>query len=151
MPLRPVAGVEPIVRAIMARGHRVLLAHPERSPACQREPALVDRLVAAGALAQLTAGSFEGRFGRIVQRFSQRLADLELVHVVASDAHDVARRGPGLRAALEAAGLEGRLEWLTGEVPAAILEGGAIPRRPSPGLRPRRWRLPVRRRAPDVS
>jgi len=54
----------------------------------------------------------------------------ELVHNVASDAHDVTDRAPGIAAELEQAGLAALGEWLTEAVPAAILDGQPIPARP---------------------
>ena len=104
-PFSPVVGdFEPMVLDLHARGHRVLLAHPERCPAFQRDPERLERLAGAGVLVQLTAGSMAGAFGTTVRRFTAALLREGLVHVVASDAHDAVRRPPGLRdgfAALE--------------------------------------------------
>jgi protein-tyrosine phosphatase len=133
-PLRPLAGVAPVVQGLQMRGHRVLLGHPERSPVFQRDPEALVRLVAGGVLCQVTAGSFAGRFGATVQRFTERLAAEGLIHNVASDAHDAVRRAPGMRAELDAAGLSSWAPWWTEEVPAAIVAGDALPRRP--GLDP---------------
>ena len=58
---------------LLARGHRVLLAHPERCPAFQRDPARLERLVDAGVLVQITAGSMTGGFGSTVRRFTATL------------------------------------------------------------------------------
>ena len=135
-PLQQGVPLEPVTYALLDRGHRILLAHPERSPVLQRDPAATRRLVEAGALTQLTAGSFTGRFGRTVQRYAQTLIDENLVHTVASDAHDAVRRPPGMRDAVLAAGLDEVASLLTQEIPAAILAGGEIP--PVPPLRRRR-------------
>jgi protein-tyrosine phosphatase len=56
-------GLEHGIHALMGAGHGVVLAHPERSGALHRDPAIVERLVADGALTSLTAGSLVGRFG----------------------------------------------------------------------------------------
>lgn len=143
-PLRAsAAGFEHAVLHLQRRGHRVVLAHPERSPILQRDPAKLAALVAEGMLAQLTAGSLVGAFGGTVQRFAFALLEADLVHVVASDAHDAVRRPPGLRDELRAAdaelpGLLDRAAWMTEEVPRAILAGGPIPA--PPGGPPRRRR-----------
>jgi protein-tyrosine phosphatase len=50
----------------------------------------------AGVLMQVTAGSFFGDYGRSATELSTSLLDMGLVHVVASDAHDVTRRPAGL-------------------------------------------------------
>ena len=44
-------------------GHGVVLAHPERCPAFQRDPQLLESLVRDGVLTSITAGSLVGRFG----------------------------------------------------------------------------------------
>jgi protein-tyrosine phosphatase len=135
-PFSPVMGdIEPMVRDLEQRGFRVLLAHPERCPSFQRDPARLERLVDAGALAQLTAGSMAGAFGSTVRRFSVALLREELVHVVASDAHDDRLRPPGLTIGFRALerelpGIGAQQHWLTELAPAAILDGAPLPERP---------------------
>lgn len=150
-PFAPIATVlEGIVQDVQRRGNRVLLAHPERCPAFHRDPRLVRTLVREGVLTSITAGSLVGRFGGTVRRFALALVEEELVHNVASDAHDVAERAPGIASELEQAGLSPLAEWLTEAVPAAILDGGEIPARPplssaATGRGRRRLRLRLRR------
>lgn len=132
-PLSPVAaGVEAAVNALRARGHRnILLAHPERVPAFQRDPEMLARLVADGVLTSVTAGAFTGRFGKDVQRFARRLLADGLVHDVASDAHSTVRRPPEIGPVLREAGLEEAVvDWLGQGVPLAILQGTVLPPRP---------------------
>lgn len=150
-PMTSVAvGLDRIVFALQARGHRVLLAHPERCPGLQRDPELLARLVGAGALTQVTAGALSGRFGGTVRRFALELVGNGLVHTVASDAHDLGGRPPGMREELRAAGLEAYLDWWCCETPAAVLDGGPLPEPPSPWpptpARGARRRLGLRRR-----
>lgn len=141
-PLGDSAGVEQAVGHVARRGPRILLAHPERCPAFQRDPHALRRLVLGGTvLTQLTAGALTGTFGATVQRFARRLMDERLVHVVASDAHDAVRRPPGLFEALRDTGLAEQEALLTREIPAAIVAGGEIPRLPPAAPQPprRRW------------
>jgi protein-tyrosine phosphatase len=143
-------GFEPLLHHLQARGHRIVLAHPERSPALQRDPERLRRLVDAGMLTSITAGALAGRFGSTVQAFTFDMVAAGLVHSVASDAHDAVRRPPGLAAAIEEAdaelpGLADEAEWLTVEVPGAILRGGPVP--PRPGAPPQRRRRGLLRRA----
>lgn len=154
-PLSVSAGdFDPIIDGLQRDGHRVLLAHPERCPAFQRDPGRLARLVAAGALCSVTAGALVGRFGRTARRLGQELLADGLVHNVASDAHDFVGRPPGLRADLEraAADLDGLAElvpWLTEGVPTALLAADEPPPPPvSVSARaPRRRRhRPARRR-----
>jgi protein-tyrosine phosphatase len=124
-------GFDILVLGLQTQGHRIVLAHPERSPLFHRDPEMLGSLVRAGILTSLTAGSLVGRFGSQVQRFARRLAQDELVHNVASDAHNHAGRAPGIRAELERGGLGPLTDWLTEAVPAAILAGDEIPSRPA--------------------
>jgi protein-tyrosine phosphatase len=126
-----VTGLESIAREVRQRGNRVLLAHPERCPAFHRDPRMLGSLVRSGVLTSITAGSLVGRFGGTVRRFALRLVQEELVHNVASDAHDLTDRAPGIRDELEQAGLAALEDWLAEAVPAAILNGGPIPARPA--------------------
>ncbi|GAB6165282.1 exopolysaccharide biosynthesis protein [Thermostilla marina] len=71
-----------------------ILSHPERNAGIQRDPRIVDRLVARGCLMQLTAGSLTGSFGEPIQRLSEVLLKRGVIHMVASDAHGLRRRRP---------------------------------------------------------
>jgi protein-tyrosine phosphatase len=138
-PFAPVvSGLERIVLELQSSERRVLLAHPERCPAIQRDPQMLGSLVRAGVLTSVTAGSLVGRFGEKVRRFALQLVHEELVHNVAADSHDAVDRPPSMADELEQAGLEPLAEWLTVSVPAAILSGAEIPPRPALALtRPR--------------
>jgi protein-tyrosine phosphatase len=133
-PFTPVAtGVVAIVQDVLDRGHRVVLAHPERCPGFHREPRMLAELVRAGALTSVTASSLVGRFGRDVQRFALAMIERGLAHNVTSDAHDHLRRPPSIAAELRDAGAAELAPWLVQQVPAAILAGSDIPPRPQLG------------------
>ena len=88
------------VRHMRKRGIVALIAHPERNRDIMRdwrklEPFIRDQ----GALAQVTAGSLCGEFGKLAREVSLRLVDERLVRVVASDAHNLAHRPPMMREA----------------------------------------------------
>jgi protein-tyrosine phosphatase len=117
-----------IARDLQLSGHQVLLAHPERSPVFQRNPALLASLVRDGMLCQVTAASFAGRFGRTARSFALRMLEEGLVHNVASDAHDAVRRPPSIAAELEDEGLGGLAAHVALDVPSAIVSGGRLPR-----------------------
>lgn len=142
-PLSPLSGdPEPLVRSIQDRGHQILLAHPERSPVFQRDPGQLERLIAHGALTSVTAGAVGGRFGEPARGLAVHLLEEGLAHDLASDMHDDHGRPPGIVEALGDGltgvfGLEASLDWLTLEVPQAILEGGSLPHGPAVGVRPR--------------
>jgi protein-tyrosine phosphatase len=124
-PFAPIGdGLEPLVDDLHERGFEVLLAHPERSASLQHDPGLLATLVDQGALAQVTVGSLTGHFGRVPQRTAEMMVREGLVHVLASDAHDVAGRAPVLdvNGALTAV----QYERMTTAVPAAIVAGQPV-------------------------
>ncbi|WP_205695520.1 tyrosine-protein phosphatase [Conexibacter sp. SYSU D00693] len=139
-PLSPAApDFEFVLQGLAARGHRLLVAHPERIPAFLRDREVVERCVAEGMLMQVTAGSFVGRFGRDVQRFAMGMLQDGLVHNVASDAHGPSlRRPPGVREQLERVGYGDWVDHLCRAVPEALLAGTEPPEPPEqPTLRRR--------------
>ena len=130
-PLTPVASaLDAILLDFQRRHGPVLLAHPERCPAFHRDPEMLESLVRGGILTSVTASSLVGRFGADVRRFALDLATEQMIHNVASDAHDCDRRPPGMAHDLDRAGLGPLTDWLTLRVPAAILSGEAIPPHP---------------------
>jgi protein-tyrosine phosphatase len=141
-----VTGLDAILLDLQRQGHRILLAHPERCHAFHRDPRMLGSLVRAGVLTSITAGSLVGRFGGEVRGFALSLAREGMIHNVASDTHNTDRRPPGIAEELRQAGLEPLADWLTEQVPAAILAGAEIPLQPAvslPGIEPARrawWR-----------
>jgi protein-tyrosine phosphatase len=114
-----------VVHELTVAGWRPILAHPERIPWLVDRPALMTELVERGALLQLTGGSITGEHGRGPQECCFVLLDEDLVHFVASDAHDSHVRPPRLsdavRALTERWG-EARARLLTEGNPRAVLE-----------------------------
>ena len=117
-----------LVHEVTVAGWRPVLAHPELIPWLDFD--LLSHLVRLGALAQVTAMSITGDFGRRPMQDSHRMIEAGLVHFVASDAHDTRRRPPGLRRACLM--IEGR--WggalarrLTIDNPRAVVEDRPLP------------------------
>jgi protein-tyrosine phosphatase len=132
-PLEPAGPeLERAAEALMERGHRILLAHPERSPSLRDRPARVRALVERGACCSITAAAIEGRFGPAAGWSALELLRDGLVHSIDSDAHHATGRPPGLeggvRAALERLpALAPAMRRLTTDIPAAILAGDPLP------------------------
>jgi len=106
-----------------------VLAHPERSAEVQGDPERLVHLVRGGVLVQVTAASLDGRIGKRPQQTARRLIEMGLAHLLASDAHSASIREVGMSAAARTVG--GRLaDWLTRQVPAAIVDGTPLPPRP---------------------
>ncbi|GIP39972.1 tyrosine protein phosphatase [Paenibacillus sp. J31TS4] len=76
-----------------------VIAHPERNVELASSPDKLQELVEAGALAQVTTHSLLGSFGRKIQQLSITMCERNLIHFVASDAHDCRHRAIGLREA----------------------------------------------------
>jgi protein-tyrosine phosphatase len=122
------AGPDPVELAaeLVARGFRPIFAHPEFVPFLwDEEASWFPRLAEAGASFQVTAMSVAGDFGRGPREAVWRLLEGGFVQFVASDAHRVAWRPPGLsraRAALVRGLGEGAAEALTRDNPRAVLD-----------------------------
>jgi protein-tyrosine phosphatase len=115
-------------------GYRVVLAHPEVSASFQRSADRLLRLVAAGALVQVTARSLvRGGGSTPSAALARELVAGGTAHVLATDSYSAGPwRAPDLRrGVLEAARLAGaHAEWMVSEAPAAILAGEPLPRAP---------------------
>jgi protein-tyrosine phosphatase len=140
-------GLEQTVFELQVRGWRVVLAHPERNDEVQANPERLTHLVETGALIQLTAASLDGRLGRATRATAFRLLELGHAHLIASDAHAPSLRQVGMSAAAEAVGDPDLAQWLTVDVPRAILED--VPLGERPARRARRRRLWKGRAAAD--
>jgi protein-tyrosine phosphatase len=123
-------GVDGQLHALASRGHRIVLAHPERCPVFQTDMDLLGRLVGSGMLGQVTASSLTGQFGRTVEKIAKDMVERDLIQIAASDAHNAGRRPPVIRDHLQDAGMDGAADWMGLEVPEAVLAGTAIPYRP---------------------
>jgi len=82
--------------ALQLMGVTPVITHPERNAAIQERPGLLDALVGAGSLVQVTAASLTGDFGERALHCAHALLERRLVQLVASDAHSAKRRPPGL-------------------------------------------------------
>lgn len=75
-----------------SNGKIPVIVHPERNREILEHPNRLKSLVDRGALAQLTAASYVGGFGKSIQKFSEQLIEHNLVHFIASDAHNINNR-----------------------------------------------------------
>ena len=85
----------------MAAGFHPIITHPERLRWIEDHYDTMTLLAKSGAWMQLTAGSITGRFGKRPQYWSERMLDEGLVHIIASDAHNLRARIPKLSTAVE--------------------------------------------------
>jgi protein-tyrosine phosphatase len=82
-----------------AVGITPVVTHPERNALLQIRMDQLQSWVENGCLVQVTAQSLLGCFGRTARRTAIQLFQRNLVHFIASDAHDTKHRPPVLNAA----------------------------------------------------
>ncbi|WP_161879555.1 tyrosine-protein phosphatase [Alkalibacterium sp. MB6] len=73
---------------LQMNGKVPIIVHPERNRVFQESPNKLKRFIEKGALAQLTAASYTGALGKKTQKLSRQMIEANLVHFIASDAHN---------------------------------------------------------------
>lgn len=111
------ASAEPAFHELALMDVVPVVAHPERNLVFARDPERLESLVSRGAVAQVTAGSLLGEFGRLAQAAAEEFFKRGLVHLVASDAHSLVRPPR-----LAAARVKVRKAW-GAEAEAGLFEG----------------------------
>jgi len=127
--------VDETIFQLRLAGLTPIMAHPERVAYYLEDIERVEASVRIGALTQVTGASLTGRFGSKARDFSMAMLDRGLIHVLATDSHDVRHRPPVLSEAVrvvrERIGVEAARR-MTEEIPRAILEGREIEAEPPP-------------------
>ena len=75
-----IAGITPII------------AHPERYKDVQSNVEIIEKLIGAGCLVQIDAGSLINHFGYKCMQAAQTMLKMNMVHIIGSDAHNMGRR-----------------------------------------------------------
>jgi len=117
-------GSQQFIEKLLSMKIRPLIAHPERNKAVMAQPERIRIFVDSGCWLQLTAGSVAGRFGEHSKQTADWLIRNDLVHVLASDAHNAEHRPPILsegRNALVALVGESKAWEMVRERPARII------------------------------
>lgn len=86
--------LEPLLEALRKRGLVGILSHPERNRGLLRQPHLIETLIDAGCLMQVTTGSLSGSFGPESQRLAESMVSHGTAHFLATDAHGPRSRRP---------------------------------------------------------
>lgn len=89
---------------LQLKGYKPVIVHPERNSYLRENPGVLHNFVKQGAYAQLTAGSVTGNFGKSIKSFSEQLLEAKLIHLIASDAHNISRRSFHMKKAYERIG-----------------------------------------------
>lgn len=90
-------GIARVFRDMLADGITPVITHPERNSLLMGRVGEMVQWVREGCLIQVTAQSFTGRFGKAAEEAAHRLMRQNMVHFVASDAHDTEWRPPDMR------------------------------------------------------
>jgi protein-tyrosine phosphatase len=88
--------LEKLLFSIAVEGYVPVLTHPERLRWLETKYSLVKTLVSRGAWIQITSGSLTGRFGSSAIYWAERMLGDGLVHIIATDAHNMSSRPPDL-------------------------------------------------------
>jgi protein-tyrosine phosphatase len=123
-----VVGGEKLIRWLLDRRIRPLIAHPERNRDVMRNVDKIGEYVGMGCLLQVTGASIVGQFGKNAQTCAYALLDRNWVSVVATDAHNMQHRPPNLNLAYDALAAMGGVQYareLTELFPARILAGAS--------------------------
>jgi protein-tyrosine phosphatase len=92
----PPPRLEELFFNVLVAGYVPVLTHPERLTWINTHYGAIERLFRAGTWMQITAGSLSGGFGRTARYWAERMLDEGLVHIIATDAHDLDQRPPQL-------------------------------------------------------
>ena len=95
-PTNPYKAIQNAVSRVQAAGFIPIIAHVERYSDIVSHPSRVKDLIEMGSFIQVNASSIMGKYGFGISHFTKKLLKEELVHFVASDAHDTGRRAPNL-------------------------------------------------------
>jgi protein-tyrosine phosphatase len=115
-----------IIFQLNSRGITPIITHPERNLVFYEMPDKFRRFISLGCLAQITARSLTRGFGWGVARFTKRLVRDGLIHLMATDAHNVAKRPPVMGDALKKLSKvvgEGRARDMVETFPERIIRG----------------------------
>jgi protein-tyrosine phosphatase len=121
--------MEDMVFRLATTGFRPVFAHPERNDRIQRSSDLLVGCLRAGAVAQGTAASLTGEFGRSPAQTLRRLLTEGHIRLLSTDAHAYRKDGWTMEAMLtDLAGCAGEdsLALLTRANPARLLAGESL-------------------------
>lgn len=100
----PGEGYEEIRNAaygLLSGGYLPIIAHAERCQSLVKDRERIGELTRLGAYIQVNTGSIMGRYGLEAKSYTRKLLKRQMVHFVATDAHDTGRRAPAMKECAE--------------------------------------------------
>ncbi len=85
--------LEKMIFDIQLAGYVPIIPHPERNKEIRENLNLLYRIIKQGAMAQLTAASVSGKFGKNIQKISLDMIKHHMIQFIATDAHNTGSRG----------------------------------------------------------
>jgi len=122
--------MDQVLHELQLAGLRPIITHPERNPLIRAQPERLFKWLNHGCYAQVTTGSFLGKFGKAAQEAAESWIRGGAVHFVASDAHNTTSRPLRLKESFDLiASKNGRkvAHALFIENPLAAFEGRPLP------------------------
>ena len=95
-PTNPYKSIQNALYRVQSAGYTPILAHIERYSDMVSHISYAEDLIKMGCLIQVNASSIMGKYGMGIKSYTKKLLKEELVHFVASDAHDTRSRSPKL-------------------------------------------------------
>ena len=119
-----------IFQQMLSAGLVPVVTHPERNLLLQQRLEDLRTWVGMGSLLQVTTQSLTGYWGSKARKFSETLIAENLVHVFASDGHDLEHRPARMDEAfalVKSQWGEARAQRLFVENPQAVIDGAPLP------------------------
>lgn len=92
---------EQVLFDLISKGVIPVIVHPERNAVFLEDPTALIPFLEMGCLAQVTAPSYLGVFGKKIQKMAELMIEHNLVHMMATDAHNISTRRFCLKEAYE--------------------------------------------------
>ncbi|MBC2581555.1 tyrosine-protein phosphatase [Clostridium sp. DJ247] len=89
-----------MIYELRLQGIKPIIAHPERYSYIIEKPSTINDFINEGCLFQINTGSIKGLFGKTVKKTAETLIQHGICNFIASDAHTIKSRCPGLKEAL---------------------------------------------------
>ncbi|SHJ61437.1 protein-tyrosine phosphatase [Clostridium cavendishii DSM 21758] len=90
---------EDVFYELRLKGITPIIAHPERNIKIAENINLLKNLIEQGVLAQMNSGSILGFYGKRVKEVAETLIQMNLIHVLGSDAHNDGKRNTNIKTA----------------------------------------------------